>query len=41
MMMNAHLVDKLKARVKVVEEIGISVGSDPKLIEDELKDPPP
>ena len=33
---NTQLVDKLKARVEVVEEIGGSIGADPKLIEDEL-----
>ena len=35
-MTNAQLVDKLKARVEVVEEIYGSIGSDPNLIKDEL-----
>ena len=35
-MMNAQLVDRLKDRVEVVEEIGGSIGADPKLIVDEL-----
>ena len=35
-MTNAQLVDKLKARVEVVEEIDGSIGSDPNLIKDEL-----
>ena len=36
MMTNTQLVDKLKSRLEVVEEIGGSIGADPKLIVDEL-----
>ena len=36
MMKNAQLVEKLKARVEVVEEIGGSIGAEPNLIKDEL-----
>ena len=36
MMTSTQLVEKLKARVEVVEEIGGSIGANPKLIEDEL-----
>ena len=36
MMTNAHMVDKLKARVDVLEEIGGSIGAEPKIFEYEL-----
>ena len=36
MMTNTHLVDKLKARVDLVEESVGSIGTDTKLIGDEL-----
>ena len=36
MVTNAHLVDILKANVEVVEEIGVSIGADPNLIEDKI-----
>ena len=36
MMINAHLVENLKAIVGVVEEIGESIGSEPNLFEDKL-----
>ena len=35
-MTNAQLVNNLKDRVELVEEICRSIGADPKLIEDEL-----
>ena len=35
-MTNAQLVDNLKARVEVVEEIDGYIGSDPNIIRDEL-----
>ena len=34
MMTNTQLVDKLKSRLEVVEEIGGSIGADPNLLED-------
>ena len=36
MMMNAQLVDRLKDKVEIVEEIGESIWADPKIIVDEL-----
>ena len=36
LMTNSQLVDNLKARVEAVEEIGVAVGVDAKLVEDEL-----
>ena len=38
MMTNSQLVDNLKARVEVLEEIGGSIGADPNIIKDELAD---